>query len=197
MKGSFGYSDKLNLRTLASWCSFVVQLARARDSGVVQLRLSAGASLEGPLHPSLSGTQGKPGLCVLDLSNAYKQLPLHPSNRKCSIITLLDPSVGHPACFTGRVLPYGLTASVVHFNRCARLLQHIGFELYILWGNNFSVAARFCRWPGSMGQPWELRSCCCTFWVLIMPSINSRTLPRAQLCLEWRLPWGTSRVDAF
>lgn len=76
-------------------------------------------------------------LCVLDLSNACKQLPLHPSCRKYSIVTLLNPETSEPACFEGKVLPFGSTASVVHFNRCSRLLQCIGWHLGILWGNYF------------------------------------------------------------
>ena len=76
--------------------------------------------------------RGVPMLCVLDLSNAYKQLPLHPSCRKYSIVTLLNPETSEPACFEGKVLPFGSTASVVHFNRCSRLLQCIGWHLGIL-----------------------------------------------------------------
>ena len=71
------------------------------------------------------------------LSNAYKQLPLHPSCRIYSIVTLLNPETSEPACFEGKVLPFGSTASVVHFNRCSRLLQCVGWHLCILWGNYF------------------------------------------------------------
>ena len=71
------------------------------------------------------------------LSNAYKQLPLHPSCRIYSIVTLLNPETSELACFEGKVLPFGSTASVVHFNRCSRLLQCVGWHLCILWGNYF------------------------------------------------------------
>ena len=43
-------------------------------------------------------------------------------------IGLLNPETNEPACFEGKVLPFGSTASVVHFNRCSRLLQHIGWH---------------------------------------------------------------------
>ncbi len=114
-------------------CSAVT---RANDTGKIRLRLQDGEVLAGELHPEWV-TQGKgvPMLCVLDLSNAYKQLPLHPSCRKYSRVTLLNPETCEPACFEGKVLPFGSTASVVHFNRCSRLLQCIGWHLFILWGN--------------------------------------------------------------
>ena len=93
---------------------------RANNTARIRLQLQDDEILEGERHPDW-GTQGNgvPMLCVLDLPNAYKQLPLHPSCRKYSIVTLLNPQTLEPACFEGKVLPFGSTASVVHFNRCS------------------------------------------------------------------------------
>lgn len=137
VNGSFGYSDKLNLRTLDQVVWICCTIARALKDGRVSFTLSDGKLLEGALHSSMRGDLGLPGLCILDLSNAYKQLPLHPHDRRYSITTLKDPASGEPACFEGKVLPFGATASVVHFNRCARFLQHVGLKLHIVWGNYF------------------------------------------------------------
>ena len=137
VNGAYGYSDKLDLRTLDQVVWLCCAFARAVHDGEVRLRLSNGHMLEGNLHPSYAGRGALPKLSVLDLSNAYKQLPLHPTNRKYSMITLKDPVAGKAACFEGRVLPFGATASVVHFNRCSRLLQKIGIELNLLMTNYF------------------------------------------------------------
>ncbi len=138
VNGAYGYSDKLDLRTLDQMVWLCSAVTRANETGKVKLQLQDGEVLEGKLHSEWS-TQGMgvPMLCVLDLSNACKQLPLHPSCRKYSIVTLLNPETSEPACFEGKVLPFGSTASVVHFNRCSRLLQCIGWHLGILWGNYF------------------------------------------------------------
>ena len=37
------------------------------------------------------------------------------------------------AGFVSRTLPFGSTASVLHFNRAARLLHRIGLELDVVW----------------------------------------------------------------
>ena len=137
INGAYGYSDKLDLRTLDQVIWLCCAFARAIHDGVVRLRLSDGTFLEGTLHSSYGADGALPRLSVLDLSNAYKQLPLHPTNRKYSLITLKDPKSGKAACFEGRVLPFGATASVVHFNRCSRLIQRIGIELNLLMTNYF------------------------------------------------------------
>ena len=138
VNGAYGYSDKLDLRTLDQMIWLCSAIARINDTGRVLLQLQDGTILDGVQHPDWkSGGKGEMMLCVLDLSNAYKQLPLSPSCRKYSIVTLVNPNTGEPACFEGKVLPFGSTASVVHFNRCARLIQCIGWHLHILWGNYF------------------------------------------------------------
>ena len=50
---------------------------------------------------------------------------------------LKDPENQTIQCFEGRVLPFGATASVVHFNRCSRQLQHLGYLLYLPWSSYF------------------------------------------------------------
>ena len=138
VNGAYAYSDKLDLRTLDQMIWLCSAIARINDTGRVHLQLQDGTILDGVQHSDWkSGGKGEMMLCVLDLSNAYKQLPLSPSCRKYSIVTLVNPNTGEPACFEGKVLPFGSTASVVHFNRCARLIQCIGWHLHILWGNYF------------------------------------------------------------
>ena len=138
VNGAFGYADKLDLRTLDQIVWIGAAIARALLTGRATFHLKDGSTLDAPVHGSfLDGSNGQPLLSVLDLSNAYKQFAIHPDCRRYSIITLKHPKDHTLKCFEGRVLPFGATASVVHFNRCARLLQYIGYQLYLPWSSYF------------------------------------------------------------
>ena len=135
---AFGYSDKLDLRTLDQVIWAIAAIVRSLFNRRAEFVLSDGRVLSGPVHPAnLSGDQGLPLISVLDLSSAYKQFAISPKCRRMSVIIVRDPGSGECKCFEGRVLPFGATASVVHFNRISRLVQAIGFQCGILWGNYF------------------------------------------------------------
>ena len=73
----------------------------------------------------------------MDLKSAYKQFAIHPSDRRLSVLALKKPGTGEVAGFVSRTLPFGSTASVLHFNRAARLLHRIGLELDVAWTNYY------------------------------------------------------------
>ena len=103
-------------------------------SGTVRLVLSSGEVLEAPLSKALSSSDNwQPLLTVLDLASAHKQFAIHPSCRNTRL-WLKRPGTNAAQCFEGLVLPFGSTASVVHFNRVSKLLRSIGFRLNLLWG---------------------------------------------------------------
>ena len=81
----------------------------------------------------------KPFLQVktVDLKSAYKQFAIHPSDRRLSVLALKRPETGEVAGFVSGTLPFGSTASVLHFNRAARLLHRIGLELDVAWTNYY------------------------------------------------------------
>ena len=138
VNGAFGYADKLDLRTLDQIIWVGAAIARALMDKRVVFHLKDGTILGAPVHSSyLSDSHGQPLISVLDLSNAYKQFALHPECRRYAVIALKSPIDQSLQCFEGRVLPFGATASVVHFNRCSRLLQHIGYQLYLPWSSYF------------------------------------------------------------
>ena len=58
------------------------------------------------------------GKC-LDLSKAYKQLPLLDSRRKLCVILVADGS-GNSSYYISNSLIFGSTAAVFHFNRVSR-----------------------------------------------------------------------------
>ena len=98
--------------------------------------LNDGGRLQGPVHAAWKELDPYLLTTAFDLESAYKQLALHPDEYNCSVVTLKSPSSGKPACFLMRTLPCGSTASVLHFNRVARLWR-LGIELNLWWSNYF------------------------------------------------------------
>ena len=138
VNSAYGYSDKLDLRTLDQMVWMTVAITRALKRGHFCFCRSDGVKLQGKVHPGyLRDGAGQPLLTVLDLASAYKQCAIRKECRRLSVITLKDPADGCCKCFIGNVLPFGATASVVHFNRVARLLHAIGLEAGLTWGCYF------------------------------------------------------------
>ena len=135
---SFSSGDKLDLQAMDQllW-TMVTLMVHCKHCGSVDFVLSNGERLSGPLHNSWSSANLQCEFTAFDLESAYKQLPLHPEERNCSVVTLKHPEKNEPACFLMNTLPFGSVASVLHFNRTARLLWRIGLELHLLWFNYF------------------------------------------------------------
>ena len=123
---AFGYCDKIDLRaldeliwTLRAWTTWVL------NRGTCEVTLSSGEVLSGGVHGAWSGDAAAPLLTTMDLHSAYKQLALSPAARAMSVIVLLNPNTNSVGCFVGRALPFGSTASVIFFNRIARLVWRL------------------------------------------------------------------------
>ncbi|CAK9064419.1 unnamed protein product, partial [Durusdinium trenchii] len=145
---------KHRIKTLDSWMQKVVEdederelyditLREANEKGfckhrgAIDFKLSDGSRLKGQVHESWSNAQGQFRMTSFDLASAYKQLPLHPEEYCCSIVTLKNPDTKSAVCFEMRTLPFGSVASVLHFNRISRLIWALGLRLGILWTNYF------------------------------------------------------------
>ena len=83
--------------------------------------------------------KGTPKLKTIDLKSAYKQLPLLPEEVSEAIICLKCPDDGEVYGFPCLTLPFGVVASVLHFNRFARYLQRVFWHLGIMSANYFDV----------------------------------------------------------
>ena len=101
------------------------------------MTLNTGEVLSGSVHEAWQETTAAPMLSTMDLHAAYKQLPLSPAARAMSVVVLLNPITKSAGCFIGRALPFGSTASVVFFNRIARLIWRLGIELMLPWCNYY------------------------------------------------------------
>ena len=121
--------DKLALHdidyiaSLAHLISTTLSRAKANGGRVVIPR-NDGRTLEGSLHPSFEGSIRWQGRCV-DLSKAYKQVPVSSDSRCFAVLMVHHPQTGEPTYFVSRSLPFGASASVFAFNRISRSLHHL------------------------------------------------------------------------
>ena len=140
VNSTFSYLEKIDLRALDEF----VLLARLTvwqvcKSGTVEFRLKGGERLVGKVHPfwTRETTASDLVLKTIDLKSAYKQLAMHPDDRRVAVLAIKNPATTVVNGFICKTLPFGSTASVIHFNRVARLLQRIGQELLVNWTNFF------------------------------------------------------------
>ena len=91
----FGCFEKVTLKALDElvWtCALVFRVARAKGS--VRLELGSGEVLEGPLHKVWHDpSRVRPHTKTYDLRSAYKQLAIHPSERRKAVLLLKCPIV--------------------------------------------------------------------------------------------------------
>ena len=135
---SFTCNDKIDLKSLDQilWSIFVL-IRCCTFHGDVHFRLKAGEELRGRVEPTWRSQGTNFRATSFDLESAYKQLPLHPEEQDCSVVSIVDPQSHKIACFLMNTLPFGSVASVLHFNRVSRLLWRLGLEMGILWTNYF------------------------------------------------------------
>ncbi|CAE7555695.1 SLC24A2, partial [Symbiodinium sp. CCMP2592] len=133
---AFGSMDKLDLHALDELIGISRLWIRVLNGPPdFTIPLSTGESLSGRLHDGWKKVGCEPLLTTLDLRAAYKQFAVSAKSRALAIIALLDPSTAEPGLFESKALPFGSSASVLHFNRLARLFWRIGVELCVPWCN--------------------------------------------------------------
>ena len=76
------------------------------------------------LHEEVKRNLDWLGRC-LDLSKAYKQIPISTSSRSLMVLMVPNPDSGKQMFFTTSSMPFGCVASVFSFNRITRSLLHI------------------------------------------------------------------------
>ena len=136
---AYGAQEKLDLRTLDHLVWSAATLAKyVWHFKHVELKLKSGEKLRGPLHAGwkvdkIKGIVSK----TIDLKSAYKQLAIHPSDRKRAVVMVKDGSNDKPVGFVCSVLPFGAAAAVMAFNRVSRLLWRVLIEAKVLCGAYF------------------------------------------------------------
>ena len=180
---AFSYQDKLDLRALDVITAFSRAWIRAFtcDDGL-RLRLSDGTELHAKPHPLWRQFDGEDGwmpvVTTLDLKGAYnKQFPISQASRALNVVALRNPDTGKVGLFEGKALPFRSTASVLHFNRLARLFWRLGLELGLCWGNFFDdypVMTPRCLASSTMTT---MLMCCVSSLVSVAPWRNLKTSP--------------------
>ena len=130
----FGCFERVSLKALDELCWVCMQVFRcALGSGWVKFVLSDGTSLEGRLHKVWADREKlRPLTKTYDLRAAYKQLPLHPGEKPKAVLILKNPTDDRVYAFPCNTLPFGSSASVMHFNRVSLLLQRILWEVGVV-----------------------------------------------------------------
>ena len=138
--------DRVDLRALDElvWSSMV--LMRSLSSGNINIPGSKFES-NSELHECWLRwlCKGAPKLKTLDLKSAYKQLPLMPAQGSKAVLCWKCPLDNEVCGFPCLTLSFGAVASVLHFNRFARHLQHVFWHLGIVSITSTIIPQLRCR----------------------------------------------------
>ena len=117
LNSSYTTNFKLELLDLDVLSAALLAIADSIQAGSVDF----GPDLKSDVHPSLRGQQWKGR--TLDLSKAYKQLPISVESRALCVLGYRHEQEWK--YYTTCVLPFGATAAVYGFNRVSRSLHHL------------------------------------------------------------------------
>ena len=121
--------EKLSLFDVSYILAMAAYIAKVADPiGSFEIVLCTGEVLRGCLHKDFASLPPWKGR-TLDLSKAYRQVPLSSSSLPFGVVMVNDPSDGRAKYFTAQSLPFGATSSVFSFNRISRSLLHLGWHL--------------------------------------------------------------------
>ena len=96
--------------------------------GMVRISELDGQVVQKPIHKELLGNCRWQGRC-LDLSKAYKQVPIDRTSRGLMVLLAPEPGSQQPKFFTTSSMPFGCASSVFAFNRITRSLLHLFHKL--------------------------------------------------------------------
>ena len=112
---------KLELYDVDTLACLLAALADALANGRISLEMDDGTTCECDVHPQVSADTWRGR--TLDLSRAYKQLPIGSTSRPLNVIGYWYK--GSWQFYRSNVLPFGAVAAVYSFNRVSRSLHHV------------------------------------------------------------------------
>ena len=134
--GAFGCHDKMSFLDVDTICAVISMLEKILCDGLCEVKLRTGMLLQVEVHrewlsiPLAKTWAGK----TFDLSKAYKQLCVHPSERWSTPIAVFNPCTGSAVVFGQATLPFGASGAVLAFNRASKSLWFLGLTfLEIVW----------------------------------------------------------------
>jgi hypothetical protein len=128
---SFGTHDRIEFQDVDLICSVVRLLEKILSDGMDTLYLSDGSAIsfkvskEWVTLPQAKQWKGK----CFDLSKAYKQLAVSPSEWWASSITTFNPIRNEASHFGQVTLPFGASGAVLAFNRASHFLWSTGVRM--------------------------------------------------------------------
>ena len=150
VNNAYGNHDKLWLMDVDSISAVVNTLEKLLTKKTDEVILESGDIIKIVIHSGWKvGSKEQPPWMgkTYDLKQAYKQLCVKPCDRWAACIVCFDAETQSPQAFLQTTLPFGARASVLSFNRVARLLWCIGASgLGIIWSNFFDDFPALC--PG-------------------------------------------------
>ena len=146
---AFSSVDKISLKTMDYILWSLLTICRCCiHHGSMNFVLSDGRTLSGKVDNDWTSGVCKMKSTTLDLKSAYKQLPLHASDRNKAVVTIRNPTLRKAEFFLMNTLPFGAVASVLHFNRVSNLIWALGCHLGLVWGSYFDDFPLIC--PSNM-----------------------------------------------
>ncbi|CAK9052971.1 unnamed protein product [Durusdinium trenchii] len=139
---AFTAVDRLTLHDIdyvTSFCHFItttIKHALESSEKTVEVKLKDGSILRGSLHSDFHEPCVWKGRCI-DLSKAYKQIPVSSQSRKFAVLMVHHFETERPVYFLSRSLPFGASASVFGFNRISKSLWHIATKGCLMMGGVF------------------------------------------------------------
>ena len=137
VNSAFTQVDKLTLHDVdflsSLACLIGEQMVRP---GGLEIGLASGEVLQGERHQDFEQRFEWLGRC-LDLSKAYKQVPVSKESLKYAVLVATRPADGKPVYFLSQSLPFGACAAVYSFNRISRSLWHLSTHLCKTLGGVF------------------------------------------------------------
>ena len=121
LNSAYTTTNKLQLLDIDALACALLAIADAHATGWVDLGQSESANLRGPVH-EVARTQNWLGR-TLDLSKAYKQVPLCPEAQALCVLGYFHENQW--MYYTTSRLPFGATSAVYTFNRISRSIHHI------------------------------------------------------------------------
>lgn len=133
---SLALHDVGYVASLAHFITTTVKHAKDDPGLTVRVHSKTGQVLTGRLHSDFANEVEWKGRCI-DLSKAYKQIPVSSASRPFSVLMVHHYDTGRPVYFVSNSLPFGASSSVFGFNRVSRGLWFIGSTCCKLLGGVF------------------------------------------------------------
>ena len=122
---SLALHDVDYVASLAHFITTTVRHAKDDPNWMVRIQLKTGQALTGKLHLDFANEVDWRGRCI-DLSKAYKQIPVSQASRPFAVLMVHHHETGRPVYLLSNSLPFGASSSVFGSNRVSRGLWFIG-----------------------------------------------------------------------